>query len=903
MDLLSSRLLTVISVPALNKWTKVAPCVRHVAVLQNFCGLVAAACQLLIPPPEESSEEEDEGQAVGVPLDESKAWRKLARQRVRKACHFLSDKESSWMTSLWCVLTKPIMRVHFSLFKHATWLSERVEENETNEEEGPEQGSCEEVEEELRPKSVACFCKASLSPALKALEAISQLAHLPQSVAWDPVVLAFGPVLSWKQQRLRTTRRTLCMIIGQCWRKLVYPFQQYPWALALLVDPEAPAAEKFECVQDLFSCRDCQLDAFARQLRERVPEHAMLEADTVKFLEAVLQRVVPTSTFIERVFARLSQWATVRTGKKPKLSSIAAKHLNCRFTQTTQLWRKRALKQQTKPKENLKRPLWSRSRTKGKGSNGWHLFCQDHMLQNLDGTFQQRSRAAQVAWANTSAEEKKRYSRLAQAKNITSSVAAIQDFAEQEAGQAVPCGSPCNIGTLEGFPLARHIVAGRQREFRAMSRDFDAGRNNLEPDNDDAFVGAPPQPYPLIPSCPKNGCMHSLPDAGSAVVQSLHDRFWFIVKHHAPKPNAVAKEVLLLSLRSDTAGVSKDVAVMFHTRKAPLEAALLVLQRCVLHNLAEQGIAFSLACSGSAEEDMASGKAPFLDLTSDRVLFVELARLASDWTFHFMEVGPVTSLARFDVLAVTAFEESSFEKAAREAAEASTALHALNLLLGQNKKRSAPSQSRPDQVRVAGAKAGKQRKSALSSERALMGFECESEHGSNNSEESEDEGVGHLVGHGASIRPAMADHLDMDPATFANPVPAVGALPPLRLQASHTPGKTSAVVRHRRGEQWGPFSLAPIYSEGVRTGYGAICGLHHNSDDAPGISCRKALTIEELSEEDCRLRLKRWLVAGLNDHHWPEDQGRSMHLSLGGLRLVDFSSGDPEPVLDRQVGA
>lgn len=226
------------------------------------------------------------------------------------------------MTSLWCVLTKPIMRVHFSLFKHATWLSERVEENETNEEEGPEQGSCEEVEEELRPKSVACFCKASLSPALKALEAISQLAHLPQSVAWDPVVLAFGPVLSWKQQRLRTTRRTLCMIIGQCWRKLVYPFQQYPWALALLVDPEAPAAEKFECVQDLFSCRDCQLDAFARQLRERVPEHAMLEADTVKFLEAVLQRVVPTSTFIERVFARLSQWATVRTGKNQSLAAL-----------------------------------------------------------------------------------------------------------------------------------------------------------------------------------------------------------------------------------------------------------------------------------------------------------------------------------------------------------------------------------------------------------------------------------------------------------------------------------------------------------------------------------------------------------------------------------------------------
>ena len=99
------------------------------------------------------------------------------------------------------------------------------------------------------------------------------------------------------------------------------------------------------------------------------------------------------------------------------------------------------------------------------------------------------------------------------------------------------------------------------------------------------------------------------------------------------------------------------------------------------------------------------------------------------------------------------------------------------------------------------------------------------------------------------------------------------------------------------------FNLGPIYSEGVRTGYGAICGLHSNSEDAPGIYCRKALTIGDLSEEDCRLRLKRWLLAGLNDDDWPEDQARSRHLSLGGLRLVDFSVGDPESVLDRQVVA
>jgi hypothetical protein len=91
--------------------------------------------------------------------------------------------------------------------------------------------------------------------------------------------------------------------------------------------------------------------------------------------------------------------------------------------------------------------------------------------------------------------------------------------------------------------------------------------------------------------------MHCLPDAGSAVVQS------FIVRHHAPKPDAVAKEVLLLSLLSESADVSKDVAVMFHTRKAPCEAALLILHRVSIGEIAAQGVAFSLAFSESAASD------------------------------------------------------------------------------------------------------------------------------------------------------------------------------------------------------------------------------------------------------------------------------------------------------------
>ena len=162
---------------------------------------------------------------------------------------------------------------------------------------------------------------------------------------------------------------------------------------------------------------------------------------------------------------------------------------------------------------------------------------------------------------------------------------------------------------------------------------------------------------------------------------------------------------------------------------------------------------------------------------------------------------------------------------------------------------------------------------------------------------------------GNLARPELADYFD--PRSFARqfnveskaelpPAPHVQA--PLRIKPACSAEVTNAkATRQRRSEAWGVFHLGPICSQGVQTGYGAICGLHRNSEDGPGIYCRKALTTSELSEEDCRLRLERWLPAGLQNSDWPEGQGRSMHLSLGGLRLVDFSSGKPEAALDRQV--
>ena len=92
-----------ILVPALNKWTKVAPCIRHVSLLQNFGGGLApkafkAGLQVPSAAEEDSPGEEDEGERVGAPLNESKVWKKLAKLRLAKAAFFLEDETSRWST-------------------------------------------------------------------------------------------------------------------------------------------------------------------------------------------------------------------------------------------------------------------------------------------------------------------------------------------------------------------------------------------------------------------------------------------------------------------------------------------------------------------------------------------------------------------------------------------------------------------------------------------------------------------------------------------------------------------------------------------------------------------------------------------------------------------------------------
>ena len=109
--------------------------------------------------------------------------------------------------------------------------------------------------------------------------------------------------------------------------------------------------------------------------------------------------------------------------------------------------------------------------------------------------------------------------------------------------------------------------------------------------------------------------------------------------------------------------------------------------------------------------------------------------------------------------------------------------------------------------------------------------------------------------------------------------------------------------KNKRGIPWGrgKWKLAEIWnSTGQIIGCGATCGRHVDSEGDTA-TCKKQVTIGRsgLSARDLTLRLKRWLIAGLDDSHWDEEGQRSFHVNQGGRFMHDFAAGLSEEDCDK----
>jgi hypothetical protein len=117
------------------------------------------------------------------------------------------------------------------------------------------------------------------------------------------------------------------------------------------------------------------------------------------------------------------------------------------------------------------------------------------------------------------------------------------------------------------------------------------------------------------------------------------------------------------------------------------------------------------------------------------------------------------------------------------------------------------------------------------------------------------------------------------------------------------PGPQVRAPRGLIGIPWGAgeWTLAPLRDAvGNIVGYCGNCNGHHDVL-RPQIVCKKQVTIGEsgLTYQTLRLRVKRWIIAGLDDGDWDESVGAATHIGLGKRYLADFADGLTEEDCDR----
>ena len=425
-DLVFQVLARQITIPALNKWTKLAPAFRRVLLVRGWCGVLPDAFRAV------AGVDEGECQVGSLENDgpvNVEAFRALAQGRASRAALFLGSGDSLMRLLIWHSVCGPLMRVHYRLFAEATWHSH--------------QGST----------SLVDFLSPGSSPAVAAMEELGGMVFgaAAGSAALDAITAKYGPASSWNADLLSAFQSAWLLAASNLWRRLIHPWAAYPWKLWAALDPNADAACRLAAAQEFCNAPTCCLDReMSLKLRELVgrPEDLVGlgssgQTDLHIFLTAMFKRAVATSTYIERDFAQLSA-VSRRSGQG--IASLAAKHMSETLRRMVEREKRRA---NLPPVSFRRRPSWVKPHRRGCRLTGMHLFQK----QMCPGASLAES---QAAWGSLSPAEQEPWLRRARGRRAIAAVAAAseQQLVSPEAGSG-----PWALWDLgEGFPLSRHLL-------------------------------------------------------------------------------------------------------------------------------------------------------------------------------------------------------------------------------------------------------------------------------------------------------------------------------------------------------------------------------------------------------------------------------------------------------------
>ena len=351
-----------ISEPAANKYTKVDPVMRKLALATNFFSLLRRAFARKFNDKGDSESEVSDisvDAAIGTPKDTNRHWRKVKHIKLNRCYTFLKSRSSEYLPLIWLCVCSCLMTLHYKFFKYGTWYSHRKEKDRCN---------------------IFDFCSdEEQNPCCAVLSTLASMLLDPEGAGRRPLALLFmkfgGTYSAWPQHVRQYLEGAICIAFSVVWRKLFFVFKQYPWLLVPAFDKRCSElyrrAKLHQFLNAALCCLDPGLCALLRALTTNIDDY--LETVLCDFLTVLFERVVVTSTQVELIFAGLSKY-TESLGGGGGMPTLSAKYKISAFAQAVNRWRSENPNQAAR--SNNWRAPWMFPVARGARTNHLHILAK-----------------------------------------------------------------------------------------------------------------------------------------------------------------------------------------------------------------------------------------------------------------------------------------------------------------------------------------------------------------------------------------------------------------------------------------------------------------------------------------------------------------------------------------------
>ena len=818
-----------LSEPAANRYTKIFPVVVRIALMLNFYRVLRLALQTLVKGLRVDSDDEAvlHDEAAMVGAPHDTMVHQRKLQAKQQA-KLMQLVEQTDHTILLFLVWLVIVRTIMPL--HWRLFKRGIFFNHM-------------TRKPVADQRIGCFefCRGGTdSPAGKLMATLSSMLLMPETAGrkeLDLLFLRYGQTTAqWPLALSVAVQISAVLVLSRIWRLCVHYFQGMPWKMAKIFDPKAPEGGQLAAAREFIAYPKGSkfLDpGFGRKLRELVETaDDLFEPRLFGICQAMFMRSVVTSTYIERQFKDLTLWSR---NQAQSVATMGAKRVNTTFKDVVNLWR------QGEPERANKRPVWVRKNRSGYATTGLQVFARTRSQQDVF------SPALNAAWEKLSQNERDHYSSKAKSQRMVAQTA--RSF---EMTQALDDKDPERMGPWQ--------LSSRRGKFSvnpSVVRKLTTGKSlkNLE-EQWDTFVDVKALPDPMFPkTVPNDGPeRHEIPAAWVADVRVMLDTMRLALRYIAEGSDAG----VALEFQHDGTSVFGFIAHTMHLERENFEAELFRMRPD-----SASGLAMDVPSTDSDQftlEFMSSPIDPWVWIQDETAFVLDLCkRSAVLWQIYVLSSN-ATGVNSRRVSKREKVDYHSLQALDKERILQQMAMKAFRKASGRTKTAAGKASGHARLKKPCGTPGGIKKPKTMDSSSS-----CSSGTQQSDSEKSEDE------------EPAVG--LALKKATGRAPR---RVLPKCALEGD---GKIL--------ETWGGgrFAFSWIESKGVHCGWGVSCGRHVNADGTmAGTRCKKAIASAGLTEEEAKLRLKRWLVAAKDPDALGVERQRQSHIALGGPSLAEFSS-------------